>query len=433
MDNIIIINTNNFKLEYINKKYKYIYKNEIIIEIYRSNLFIKLQKKLLKYYNKYLQNILKKNPLYDITDRKKYFSIEYATDLLSIFIFNHKFNSNLDIIFDDISPFNKITLYNYIERDNCININKSSIKIIYKIFPKLSFTYIKYYKKLENKLNFLYNIKYDIIHENINNEHIITLDIKKDDTNFLNKIVYENKLIIPNHIFIHLIKLFNTNILNNYISAEILDNVVIEYIYILFNRYHTFSSGNNQASVLPSFKKFLKTYFNIKIELFGSPLNTSNNNFGSFFYDIDKYFGSLGDFFKINIQRGYYEINPPFDKCLINNIFEKILNELTIAENNKEALLFCLIIPKSYFITNKNIKNKYDIYLNSDKYSIFFKYNILLNKERFPYIRYSRNFKKTIVSSIVDTHILLLHNTHISKYVQNNVNIFKTLLNNWIK
>ena len=430
MNNIKTIDTNNFKLDYINKRYNYINKNKIIIEIYRCNLFNRLQKKLLIYYNKYLENILKKNPSADITDKRKYLGLGYSTDLLSIFICNHKFNSDLDIIFDDTSPFNKTTLYNYIERDYCITTNESTRLMIYKIYPKLDFTYIKYYKKLKNRINTLKNIQYNIIHENINNEIIITLDIEKNNSKFLNKLNYNNKLIIPNHIFTHLVKLFNTNILNNYTSSEILDNVVIEYIYILFNRYNIFSSGNNQASVLPSFKKFLKTYFNIKIELFGSPLNTSNNNFGSYFYDIDKYFGSLGDFFNININRGYYEINPPFDKCLINNMFDKILNELLLAENNKEPLLFCLIIPHSYFIINKN---KYNLYLKSSMYKMFFKYDILLNKEQFPYIRYNKTFTKTIVSPIVDTHILLLHNTYISIYVQNNVNIFEELLNNWLK
>ena len=432
-NNIVTINTNNFKLEYINKTYKY--KNEILIEIYRSNLFNRLQKKLSKYYNKYLESMLKKDPSTDITDKNKYFGIGYSIDLLSIFIFNHKFNSDLDVIFDNISPFNKKSIYNYIERDNCINVNKSNRTMIYKIYPKLNESYIKYHKKLENRINFLKHIQYNIIHENINNEFIITLNIKKDDSNFLNNLEYRNKLIIPNHIFTHLVKLFNTNILKNYTSSEILDDIVIEYIYILFIRYYTFSSGNNQASVLPSFKKFLKTYFNIKIELFGSPLNTSNNNFGSFFYDIDKYFGSLGNFFNINIKKGYYQVNPPFDKCLINSIFAKIMDELLISENSKEPLLFCLIIPHSYFIINKykNIKNKYNLCLNSNMYKMFFKYDILLKKEQFPYIRYNRTFNKTIVSPIVDTHILLLHNNYINTYVQNNVNIFKELVNNWIK
>ena len=107
-----------------------------------------------------------------------------------------------------------------------------------------------------------------------------------------------------------------------------------------------------------------------------------------------------------------------------------ILNELLLAENNKEPLLFCLIIPHSYFIINKN---KYNLYLKSSMYKMFFKYDILLNKEQFPYIRYNKTFTKTIVSPIVDTHILLLHNTYISIYVQNNVNIFEELLNNWLK
>ena len=132
-------------------------------------------------------------------------------------------------------------------------------------------------------------------------------------------------------------------------------------------------------------------------------------------------FGSIGNYFDTKLIRGYYELNPIFDKCVITKVFIKSLNELIIANNNKEALLFCYIIPESYLKTNKlpqNIKQ-------------FMKYNILLDKNKFPYIRYSRTFNKTLVSPIVNTYIIICSTEYINKYVQFNLTNFNNLLTEW--
>lgn len=404
----MIIDTNNFYIKYNDIEYE----TNIIKELYRLYYYDRLQYKLKIYLKKYILNLIKDNPDIDISNNKLYLTKELAIDLMSLLIFNHKFNSN-DPIFDNISPFTYEKIYKYIEIDNCLISYAKSIKeMIYNVIPKLGKKYIKYYKKLRRDIKKEYKIDYEIIENNI----IIKIEIYNLDP----KINYKKSIDIPTHIFKHLVKLYNTKTLNRYDSDEVLDNKVLDYIYILFNRYYIFSSGNNQGSVLPSFKKLLKTNFNIKVELFGSPLNTSNTNFGSFFYDIDKYFGSFGNFFNLDIKRGYFEINPPFDKCLINKMFNKLNKFLINAEKYKNPLLFCIILPKSYMNNNK-ITNKY------------LKYNIFLTKEQFPYIRYGRTFKKTIVSPIVDTYILIIHNDYISNFVKYNLNNFKNILNEWIK
>ena len=79
------IETNNFKLYYKKKTYefeKYV-NNNIIIELYRSNLYNKLSDRLLDKLNKYQKdNIIMSN--------------ELALDILSMLIFNHKFKKSLD-------------------------------------------------------------------------------------------------------------------------------------------------------------------------------------------------------------------------------------------------------------------------------------------------------------------------------------------------
>ena len=126
----------------------------------------------------------------------------------------------------------------------------------------------------------------------------------------------------------------------------------------------------------------------------------------------------------MNIIRGYYEINPPFDNCIINNIFINCLKFLRKAENNKEPLLFLFVLPISYFI---NKKSKLSLFKD------FLKFNILINKKKFPYIRYSRNFKDTVVTPIVDTKIFICSTNYISEYTKINIKNFNNILSKWIK
>ena len=137
------IETNNFKLYYIKKTYDFekSVNNNIIIELYRSNLYNKLCKKLLNKLNKYQEN-------------KIIMSNELALDILSMLIFNHNFKKSFDPIFDIESPFTKENIKDYIIKKRCITYFKASIiKIILNIFPTISEYYIKYYKRIKKKIN----------------------------------------------------------------------------------------------------------------------------------------------------------------------------------------------------------------------------------------------------------------------------------------
>jgi hypothetical protein len=427
-----ILETENNKLIY--KDYKYIYEtinnNYLLIELER----VKLYNKFILYFKKIYNKIINKYKNINLNDKNIFPQEALLLDLISTLILNMKNNNNIlfDSFFDKESPFEKIKLQNYFFKKNCIlTLSNDLIKWCIKILSKLSKKYIKYYNKLYNTIKYLnneYSIKlnYLIDFEIIDNNKCIIINLKKD-----NNIIHYIKL--PYHIFSHLIKLYNNTIYNEYNNDTIKDNIVIEYIYMIFIRYNSISNGNNQSSILPSFKKLIKDKLNIKIELFGSALNTSMYKFGSVFYDIEKVFGSIGNYFDTNIIKGYYEINPIFDKCLIDNIFIKCDSELTNAENNKYGLLFLLILPASYFkLSNINLfTNNYgNLPSNIHK---FIKYKKILSKENFPYIRYNRYMTKTIVSSIVKTNIIICHTSFISDYVSKNVLIFDSLLNNWIK
>ena len=400
------MDTTNYNIKYNIKKYDYqnIVNNNIIIEIYRNYLYNKLKKKLKKLRQKEDNNILSLPLLYDI---------------FSIFIINHNFNSSFDPIFDNISPFEIQNIKNYFY-ENCLpTLSDDIIKVILKILHNISKKYLKYYKKINKYINLIDTINYIIYYE-IDKIVCIYFEILNIPY-FFKKVKYKNKIFIPIHIFNHLVKLFNIKILNNYTSNEVLDKIVIEYIYMVFIRYKIFSSGNNQASLLPSFKKILKEKLNIKIELFGSAINTSSSNFGSIFYDIENVFGSIGNYFNTIINKGYFEINPVFDKCIIDKIIDKCYKELISAEKNNNPLLFFFILPNSYF--------RYSNKINLLK--LFIKFDIIIPKEKFPYIRYNRKFTQTTISPIVNTRIIICHNSHINFYIKNNVTYFNKILEQW--
>jgi hypothetical protein len=128
--------------------------------------------------------------------------------------------------------------------------------------------------------------------------------------------------------------------------------------------------------------------------------------FGSFFYDIDQYFGSLGNFFNIDTTKGYYEINPIFDICLIDRMFVKLLDSLETADKNKNPLLFLLIIPTSY---KEDIKEK------------FGRFVVFHNRyKKFKFMRFSRKYNKTVISGICKIYVTVIATDYVSNYVKYN-------------
>lgn len=407
--------TKNFYFTF--KSINYEIKSDLNIEILRCKLykiFIKYHIDLCKKYN---FKINKK-------DEKKNENI--LTEILSMFIF---FKEDSDDVFFSNNPRYKI---------------EHILQYIIRYTKKIN-TYKKILKKMENKSKKLFhilkknkfdpNLKYKISSDVLNGGFLVI----KCSTESLNETHIFYKIKYP--LYYHLFKLF---IHNNKTDLNF-DNVPVEqflqkyfneysnidndtknimnninsYIFILFNRYNCIHSGGNQASILPSFKFFIKKYLNIKVELFGSALNTSCYTYGSVFYDVEKYFGSKGSFFNMDIVRGYYELNPPFVFSVIYNMFKKIYLSL---EKTKEGLLFMIIIPKSNL-------NDFKYYKLLDKY---LKYQNIMDKNIFPYIQYDINYTNQKIRYIVNTYILIYHNEYINEITKNIVSTFDSHLDKYI-
>lgn len=115
-----------------------------------------------------------------------------------------------------------------------------------------------------------------------------------------------------------------------------------EFIFLLIMRYlGTLNSGNHQLGI-PDYDVISKV-FNLKEELFASPMNCSIlNGYHSAFPDTDKFFGSLGRFADTNIMSGYgYSVNPPYTDIVLEAAMKKVTDWLRTVPN----VVFYITIP----------------------------------------------------------------------------------------
>lgn len=108
------------------------------------------------------------------------------------------------------------------------------------------------------------------------------------------------------------------------------------------------------ASILPGSQHWnmpietFKTYYDrgIRIEGFASPVNAQlividrNCQFCSLFPDVDKPFGSIGNFFTTDFVGKSVSVGPPYTVELFEKISVKLENECIKAERNKSKVLF---------------------------------------------------------------------------------------------
>jgi hypothetical protein len=342
------------------------------------------------------------------------------TNLLSSWIFY------LYTTYDYSGDYSLPNNYNNTEslRTTLIDLCKYDIKIsdiddkINKIINNL----INNYKKILDILN-EYEIS-DIYNKSIDNYEIIkkNIIIKKGDANlyfikyyikipyFINNIKLKkilNNIIIPTKVY--------EKMVNNYTNN---DNNIDKYIWSLIFRYQILGSNNNQLSILPNIINKMQKDYRLKFECFASGINFTCNNYCSIYYDIEKYFGSLGNFFNFNFNDGVYLCNPPFQKEVITLAINKILGLL---EDDKQ-LTFIITIP-IWDINGKTLmKNKYNNLLsyqnidygefdiiNKIKQSKYLKHLSMIPKENFTYV--DHNFELYKNKTIQNTYIIILSNT----------------------
>lgn len=113
-------------------------------------------------------------------------------------------------------------------------------------------------------------------------------------------------------------------------------------LYLLLSRYNTLSAVGYQGGIPKKLFQYLSENFQLTHECFASPLNCTLDSYCSAFYDVDKYFGSKGSFFKYEILEGFYEANPPFIEEIMVMMSMRIIELL---DQSKKELGFFIVLP----------------------------------------------------------------------------------------
>ena len=382
---------NKDKLLYIYSKKNY--KSNHVISVYQEmlrcnfitgliNIFTEETKKL-NLHN--FSILLKFNKLSELVQRWCWFQYnnEYCKDSVipyintndydyNMFIEAINYNLNVNITDNDITELKK----------NISNYLYSKYKLFRKLLKKNNQTILSINKK---KQNIIFTVSTATNLEYINNTKIIEI----------NKELY-NRLLEKLQFF--------SNI-----------NTYDDYIFCLIYRYSYIDSGNQQLAINKKIKNIFKD-FGVDFETFGSAINTVSNYYCSLFYDIEKYFGSQGNFFDINITQGIYWCNPPYINITMENVAKKILNTIKNTNNN---IAFIITIPlwdkhtqsKKFtkIIKNYNCDLSPELFKDYGVYYLlkpFIKYELIIPKKRIPYF----NFRLHKDIYAIDTYMLLVYN-----------------------
>ena len=358
------------------REFNYLINNNIdlnpILEIYRSKLFFNIQNFFINYQIK--------NFGYKSFQKKKNFS-RTLTGIFSSWIFVQF--SRSDCIDDCLIPSGNIeteslsiTLFNMIQDVNddqdkilqktkkieetlkILDLNKFCNEAI-KLLNKYKTS--KYYFEKKNE----YNITKTININDKNNTEFYRFTIKLPFILNINLYNIVNNLYIPKNLYDKMVlKIYNNNLYKNLNLSKI-----DEIIWIILLRYKILSSDNHQLSLTDNIFNKLNKKYNFNFELFASSLNFNSDFYCSIFSDVEKYFGSYGSFYNLELIEGYYTFNPPFENRLMEKALNNILRDLDIAKINKKELVILMTIPIWDLETIKNIDNKVPI-INYEEYKI---------------------------------------------------------------
>ena len=378
-------------------------KCDINIELYRGKIYCDILKQFTKLcITKLNNNIFSKKKNYQKT----------LTNLLSSWFFNLYVVSSLknDSFFPD--DFNDVTILKNTLLDFCkydLTIENSLFIVEQIISDFLNFInqqiiLLNQYKESEkyHKVKNKFTISKELISQirDSNNISFYKYYIKIPYTikdNRLNNIL--NNIIIPFDVY--------NKMKNNYSGPNTLLDT---YLWIIIYRYQLLGSNNFQLAILPKIVKSMETDYNLKFECFASAINTSQKYFCSIFYDVEQYFGSLGNFFNLSISEGTYSCNPPYEKEIIYKSINKIFDHL---ENTNSKLTFIITLPVwdtegQSLISNEKPKIDYGSFdiIDKIKESKYYINSRIISKEDFTYI--DHNFKLYKNKTIQHTYIIVL-------------------------
>ncbi len=418
------INNSSFELFYNNNNNQNDYDIiDINKEIYRGELYCSLLKNFTK---SCLTNLNE-----EVFSHKKNYT-RTITNLLASWFFT--LYQHCDFKLDPFFPSDYKNNNDIIKR---ILIDYCSLYKIEDIDIKINNIISDLYTSYEILLNKLaeYKININIIHiyktettYDRNNKNILFYNFHINNTNKIcNKLTnIINNIMIPVEQYNEMKNRYKypmDNPIDN--PMDDLDNHMDKIIWIILFRYQLLSSNNNQLAVIPKVYNKMIIDFDLSVECFASAINTSLDYFCSIYYDVEKYFGSLGNFFNIIPKRGVYSFNPPYQFDVISNGILKIINHM---ESTQDKLAFIITIPiwdnegKQIMLDNNMENNnniiKYNEFeiMNTIKNSPYFRGLRMISKDNFTYM--DHNFYLFKNKTIQNTYVIVMSNYE-NNYIEN--------------
>ena len=157
------------------------------------------------------------------------------------------------------------------------------------------------------------------------------------------------------------------NLLKNYDKPKMFD------IVKMLLRYSIFDNSNQQWSIGDDLYNHVSNIFDISFEMFASPLNFNMNRYCSIFYDTDKIFGSIGNFYDLNVDTilnkniNGFIYNPPYLPILMSetvNICIDLMNQLENIHKYEITIVAFLPNWQDAEYINKLLNCKYVINYN---------------------------------------------------------------------
>jgi hypothetical protein len=418
MNQIIELYNNTLKIQI--KNYN-IEKLEPILELYKGKLYLTLIKHFI--------NDCTHNFGTQIFSIKKSYS-RTLTNILSSWIFSLYIDYDFSGDFFLPSKYDNTLLLETILKDLCkydITINNVDGKIN-NIITNLK-------KNYANILVSLDEYKKSQIYKNNMNKYKINKSLICFNKNTNNIVFYKFSITYP--FVIKDKRLFN--ILDNILlPSKLYDKLssvysgpsgkVDEYLWGIIFRYQLLGSNNHQLAVLPNIIKEMNKDYGLSFECFASTINSTFPHYCSIYYDLEKYFGSVGSFFNMVPLKGTFGFNPPYQKDVIELGTKKLFNFL----ETEEELSFIITIPIWDLIGRKAMKEKYNNELekqnidygdfeiiNEMKQSKYFRGLRMISKDEFTYI--DHNFELYKNKTIQNTYVIFLSNKdinieHLEKY-----------------
>jgi len=306
---------------------------------------------------------------------------------------------------DPLLPYNGINNSQLKKDLHYLSNKKISLKYSDNIIDSLN---------LKEKFNSAINELREYIQSNhyINNYNNYLIDFELVDD------FYNIFLKVNNEIFTYkLNKKIIDKILILYHKNTDLDDNLKKIILCIIIRYNTLESYNQQSAVLPELYEYLNKEYNVDCELFASSLNFSYSKYCSIYYDLESNIGSVGNFFTMDIKKGFYVANPPFDDTIMRDMSLKLVNSLK--ESNDELSIF-ITIPE----WDKPEYNGFDC-LDILKKSGYIQYIEKIKKNRVIFFNYYENKYK----NLVNVYFILIQNKKGKKNHLIQQNLQKILLN----